>query len=108
MMANILKREKQIQIITLLVEGMSIRSVERVTGVHRDTIMRLAVRVGQHCQTILDERLRGLTVQYCQCDEIWAYVAKKERRMVAGDSPEFGDTYTFVAFDQDSKLAITH
>lgn len=71
-MANILKREKQAQVIGLLVEGMSIRSVERVTGVHHDTIMRLAVRVGQHCATILDERPRGLHVQYLQCDEIWA------------------------------------
>ena len=107
-MANVLEREKQAQIISMLVEGMSIRSVERITRVHRDTIMRLAVRVGQHCQTILDERMRGLSVQYCQCDEIWAYVGKKQRRMIAGDSPEFGDAYTFVAFDQDSKLAICH
>lgn len=70
--------------------------------------MRLGVRVGNHCQTILDERLRGLTVEFCQCDEIWCYVAKKQRRVIAGDSPECGDAYTFVAFDQDSKLAISH
>jgi IS1 family transposase len=68
--------------------------------------MRLAVRVGNYCERILDERLRGLKVNYCQCDEIWCYVAKKQRRMVAGDSPEFGDTYTYVGFDQDTKLAI--
>ena len=64
--------------------------------------------VGKHCETILDERMRGLRVQYVQCDEIWAFVGKKERRMIAGNSPEFGDAYTFVAFDQDSKLAICH
>lgn len=107
-MANILKREKQVQIIKMLVEGTSVRSVERITGVHRDTIIRLMVRTGHHCQTILDKHVRGVQVQYCQCDEIWAYVQKKQRKVVKGDSPEFGDAYTFVAFDQDSKLAISH
>lgn len=107
-MANVLKRDKQILAITMLVEGCSIRSVERATGIHRDTIMRLLVRVGQRCQRLHDEHVRGVRIQYAQCDEIWCYVAKKQRRVVPGESSDFGDTYTFVGFDQDSKLAVSY
>ena len=107
-MANVLKREKQAQVISMLVEGSSIRSIERVTGVHRDTITRLLVRVGEHCQRIMDERLRGVRVQYLQADEIWCYVGKKQRRVQPGDTSDFGDAYTFVAMDQDSKLVVSY
>jgi len=57
---NRLKMGKQIAVITALVEGNSVRSVERMTGVHRDTIIRLLLRVGAHCEQIMDKRMRGL------------------------------------------------
>lgn len=60
-MANHLKIDKKQAIIGLLVEGCSIRSIERVTGVHRDTICRLLVRVGEHCEEIMDREMRGLS-----------------------------------------------
>jgi len=107
-MANVLKRERQVQAISMLVEGSSIRSVERVTGIHRDTIMRLGLRVGQHCERFHDERVRGVQCQYAQCDEIWAYVGKKEKRVRPGDAEEVGDAYTYVGMDQDSKLVISY
>jgi transposase len=59
-MANVLGTDKQIAIIAALAEGSSIRAIERMTGVHRDTIMRLGVRVGQGCATLLDEKMRNL------------------------------------------------
>ncbi len=54
-MMNVLKPDKKLAVVSALVEGVSIRSIERMTGVHRDTIMRLPVRVGEKCQSILDE-----------------------------------------------------
>jgi len=60
-MANVLATDKQQTILNMLVEGNSIRSIERLTGVHRDTIMRLSVRFGSACRQILDEEMRGLT-----------------------------------------------
>lgn len=60
-MANSLDKDKQIMVISLLAEGSSIRSIERVTGIHRDTIMRLGVRVGQGCASLLDARMRDLS-----------------------------------------------
>ena len=69
---NRLKFEKQIAVISALVEGNSLRSTERMTGVHRDTIMRLACRVGEGCERLMDESMRGLACSDLQVDEIWS------------------------------------
>lgn len=55
-MANVLAKDKQIAVISALAEDSSIRSIERITGVHRDTVMRLGVRVGQGCAGVLDKQ----------------------------------------------------
>jgi IS1 family transposase len=100
-----LSTEKKLAVIGAMVEGNSIRSTERMTGVHRDTIMRLVVRVGQGCERLLDERMRGLRCQLIQADEIWTYCGKKERRLGPDDDPaEVGDQYVFVAMDAETKL----
>jgi IS1 family transposase len=102
---NQLDMSQQAQIISALVEGNSIRSVERMTGVHRDTIMRLAVRVGEGCDQLMDEMMRGLNCEKLQLDEIWAYVGCKQKTARAQNkTDEFGDLYTFVAIDADTKL----
>src|SRR5207247_7708329 len=76
-MANVLKLEKQVAVIGMLVEGASVRSIERMTGVHRDTILRLMVRVAESAAAFSDATLRDLDCHRIECDEIWAYVAKK-------------------------------
>ncbi len=103
-MANILPKDKQIAVISALAEGSSIRSIERMTGIHRDTIMRLGVKVGQGCATVLDQKMRNLSCQNLQVDEIWGFIGKKERRVRAEDNPELGDVWTFCAIDADTKL----
>lgn len=67
-MANVLKREKQVRAVSALAEGSSIRSIERMTGIHRDTIMRLGIRVGNGCTRILDKMMRNLTCEHIQVD----------------------------------------
>ncbi len=101
---NILKREKQEAAIAALVEGSSIRSVERMTGIHRDTIMRLGYRVGHGCANLMDSYMRNLKCQSVQVDEIWCYVGKKQSHLKDNDLEEFGDQWVFVALDADSKL----
>ena len=83
-MANYLSREKQVQAISLLCEGMSIRSVSRVTGIHQYTIGKLLLRVGEHCQQLLDEHVRDISVQALEVDEVWTFCRKKERRCFPG------------------------
>lgn len=102
---NILKREKQETAIAALVEGTSIRSVERMTGIHRDTIMRLGLRVGQGCANLMDSYMQNLKCQKVQVDEIWCYVGKKQGHLKDTDNAgELGDQWVFVALDADSKL----
>ena len=103
-MANVLNKDKQIAVIGALAEGSSIRSIERITGVHRDTIMRLGVRVGQGCAALLDRKMRNLDCQNLQVDEIWGFVGKKERHVRPTDDPQYGDVWTFCAIDSDTKL----
>ena len=97
--------ERRTQIIHCLVEGNSIRATERLTGTHRDTIMRLLVRVGNGCQEISDKYMQQLNCRRIQVDEIWTYVKKKQRHMTVSDDPNrVGDMWTFVALDADTKI----
>lgn len=102
---NILKKEKRLHVLSGLIEGSSIRSVERMTGVHRDTILRLLVATGKHCSKLLDEKMRNLHCRQIQADEIWTFVFKKQKRVEPGESDEVvGDQYLFVALDAVTKL----
>jgi IS1 family transposase len=103
-MANVLNFDKQVTIIGSLAEGSSIRSIERMTGVHRDTIMRLGVKVGQGCAKVQDAIMRDLTCTHLQMDEIWGYIGKKQRHIAPSDDPSMGDAWTFCAIDSDTKL----
>jgi hypothetical protein len=100
----ILQRDKQLAVLSALVEGSSVRSIERMTGVHRDTIIRLMNRVGAGCQRLMDARMKNLPCRFVQVDEVWTYVAKKQKRVKPWDSPDAGDQYIFVGLDADSKL----
>lgn len=94
--------------IDCLTEGNSIRSTERLTGVHRDTIMRLMVRVGEACQDLMDREMRHLPLRRVQVDEIWTFVRKKQGHLGPQDDERTtGDFYTFVAIDPVSKLVPT-
>ncbi len=96
---------RRVQIVNCLVEGNSIRSTERMTGTHRDTICRLLVEVGKGCARLMDERMRELRCRRIEVDEIWAFVGKKQRHMTVRNDPRrVGDQYTFVALDPELKL----
>lgn len=102
---NILAREKQIAVVSALAEGSSIRSIERMTGVNRNTIMSLGLRVGGNCEKIMDERMRNLSCTKIQMDEVWGFVAKKQRNLRADDYRRaVGDVWTFVSVDADSRM----
>jgi IS1 family transposase len=97
------------QIVSCLIEGNSIRSTERMTNVHRDTVMRTLVEVGNGCATVMDQEMRDLSCRRVQVDEIWAYVQKKQRTVTkADDRALVGDMWTFVALDPDTKLVPTY
>ncbi len=102
---NILPIEKQIQIISALVEGNSVRATARMVGVEHKTVMRVLLRVGDHCARLLNERMRRLPCKIVQMDEIWTYCGKHERFVRPSDNPtEVGDQYVFVSMDSETKL----
>jgi IS1 family transposase len=103
-MANVLPLDKQVTVIGALAEGSSIRSIERLTGIHRDTIMRLGVRIGKGCEMLLDSKMQDLPCNYLQMDEIWGFIGKKERHVGIDDDPEMGDVWTYCAIDSETKL----
>jgi len=102
---NILPMEKQMQIVSALVEGSSIRATARMVGVEHKTVMRVLLRVGDRCGQILNERMRQLRCKVVQVDELWTYVGKHERFLQPDDNAlEMGDQYVFVAMDSESKI----
>jgi transposase-like protein/IS1 family transposase len=102
--AMIVPEDKALLAIQLLIEGTSIRSAERITGLHRDTIIRLLVLAGERCIALMDTQMRNLRCQRIQSDEIWSFVTKKQRNIRVDDPDEFGDAWVFVAIDADTKL----
>jgi IS1 family transposase len=101
-MANILKIEKKVTVVSMLCEGSSIRAIERITGVNRNTIMSLSVRVGNACKAIMDEKMRGLPCSQIEVDEIWGFVGAKRKN--AARAGAYGDVWTFIALDPETKL----
>jgi transposase-like protein/IS1 family transposase len=95
--------------LSLLVEGNSIRSTERVAGVHRDTIMRLLRLAGDKCESLLNRLVRGVEVKDVQADELWCFVGMKEKtkKKLGKTNPELGDAYTFIALERETKLALS-
>jgi hypothetical protein len=79
-----------------------------MTGIHRDTVMRLGVRIGEGCRQLMDEKMRNLPCRLLQVDEVWGYVGMKQktafRNRATGD---VGDVWTWVALDSETKLVPT-
>ncbi len=103
---NRLSHEKQTQVVTALVEGCSINATSRMTGVAKNTILKLLVDVGSACADYQDRVLRNLKCKRIQCDEIWQFCYAKEKNVPADKKGRFGygDVWTWVAIDADTKL----
>jgi IS1 family transposase len=98
--------ERAEMILKLLVEGASVRSIERLTDVHRDTILKVLVLAGEKCERIMGQHVRNVQVRDVEMDEVWAFVGKKEKRVRPEDDQNLGDAYTFVAIERHSKLVL--
>jgi IS1 family transposase len=100
--------EKAVLIIHLLVEGSSVRTIERVTGVGKATILRLLNFAGAQCERLMNERIRDVPVNFIEADEIWGFVGKKEGRKRATElhNKKIGDAYCFVAIEANTKLVV--
>ena len=102
--------DKAVQILSMLLEDMSIRACERLTGVKRDTICDLIVHVGENCDRYLEANVRSVESKEIQLDEIWDFVACKNRTKAKDKSKgdEVGDVWTWLAIDANSKFVLSH
>jgi IS1 family transposase/transposase-like protein len=93
----------------MLLEGLSIRSVERLTGLHRDTICDLILVVGANCERFSESAIRGVESKEIQVDEIWSFVGCKERTRVSSRyTGDEGDSWTWTAIDRQNKLMVAY
>ena len=106
--ANILPREKQIEAIAALTEGVSVRATERLTGVNRGTLLSLGVHVGQGCAALHNRLMRNLNVNRIELDEAWSFVAKKQARLTPEDGTDKGDQYVFIAIAGAAKAILSY
>jgi IS1 family transposase len=103
-----LTHDEQVRVIGALVEGCSIRSIERMTGIHRDTIMRLGAKVGNACRNLHDSMMRDLQVSTIEMDEQWAFIGKKQKQVKDGDPLEMGDVWLFCALAANQKAIVSY
>ena len=74
-----LSEEKSLMVLRLLLEGNSIRSIERITGVEKKTITRVLLNAGEHCEQLMSRKIKGVAVKDVEADEIWGFVGCKNR-----------------------------
>jgi IS1 family transposase len=102
---NKLSTEEKVRVVACLVEGNSLRSTVRMTGIHRTTIQKLLVELGAACSAYQDKVFRNLKLTRLQCDEIWAFCGAKEKNATPEQKREgWGDVWTWTALDSKTKL----
>jgi IS1 family transposase len=106
---NRLPLAKRVAVISALVEGCSVRSTSRLTGVAKGTILRLLADVGDACAEFHDKTVRNLKCRRIQCDEIWSFVGAKQKHATeAQQAKGWGDLWTWTGLDADTKLMVSY
>jgi IS1 family transposase len=109
-MANVISMAKKVAVISALVEGCSVRSAVRMTGVSKGAVLRLLASVGKACQEYQDVTIRNVPAKRVQVDEIWSFCYAKQKNATQAMWDEVGyagDVWTFTAIDADTKLVIS-
>ena len=104
---NKLPIEKQVQVIRLLVEGNSLRSISRILDLSFNTVLKLVSKIGAACETFHNENVRNVKAVRVQADEIWSFVYTKEKHVTDEMPDGAGDVWTWAAIDADSKLIVS-
>lgn len=100
--------DKALMILNCLVEGVGVRSTARLVGVHKNTVLAVIVEAGKRCARFLDEKVKGVSCDFLEIDELWSFVQKKEKRVRPIDPKEWGDAYLFYGLDMETKLIVNH
>jgi hypothetical protein len=103
-------RHVSITAVQLLVEGCSVRTVERITGIHRDAILQLLVIAGERCEAVLDSQIQNVPVKDVEADEVWSFIGMKEKNKRGENAykDDLGDCYCWVAIERNTKLVLAY
>jgi IS1 family transposase len=106
---NLLSTEKRVQVISALVEGVGVNAISRMTGVSKCAILKLLANIGEACAEYHDKAVRRVRVHHLQCDEIWQFIgAKKKNVTPEQELAGWGDAWTWVGIDADTKLIVSY
>ena len=89
-----------------MLEGMSVRAISRITGMHKNTILSVMLTAGQSCRGLFNRRIRNLRPRFVQADELWGFVHTKQGRLSPKAPKGWGDAYVWIAMDADTKLIL--
>jgi IS1 family transposase len=106
--SNHLSEEKQALVVAALCEGVGIRATARIVDVNRETVGKLALAVGEGCARLHDTLFVRLAPARVELDEAWSFVHTKQAKLKEDDNPDYGDQYSFVALDADTKAVIAY
>ncbi len=98
--------ETAAKVLTLMLEGMSIRAIARFSGMHKTTILSILETAGRNCRKLWDPKIRGIRTQFVQADEIWSFVCCHQRRLPMNAPAEWGDQYVWIALDSITKMVL--
>ena len=106
---NKLPLAKRVQILSMLVEGSSLRSITRVCNVSINTVTKLLIDAGTVCAVFHDEKVRDVKAKRIQCDEIWSFCYSKQKNVAGAKRQDlaYGDVWTWTGLDADSKLIVS-
>jgi IS1 family transposase len=107
---NILPRDKQIEVIAALCDGLGVRATSRITGVNRGTVAALALKMGRGCAELHDRMMVGIRTSRLELDELWAFVGKKQARVNKNElaAAAVGDQYTYVAMSASHRAIVSY
>lgn len=105
---NRLSAGKRSQVVTALIEGNSVRSTCRMTGIAKGTVLSLIASLGKACAEYHDEHVRNVSTRRIQADEVWSFVGAKQKNVTEQTANKWGDVWTWTALDADTKLIVSY
>jgi transposase-like protein/IS1 family transposase len=100
--------ETAARVVSLMMEGASVRSISRLLDIHKGTVLALLTTIGKNCRSVFDAKVRGIHPRMVQADELWSFVHSKEKHRRSDDPAEWGDAYLWIALDSDSKAVLSY
>jgi IS1 family transposase len=106
--SHYIRQDQAEKALIMMLEGMSVRAISRITGLHKNTVLSLMVTASQNAQRVFDRMVRNVRPKFVQLDELWAMVGCHGKRVTVDSPAGWGDAWTWLALDSDSKMILSY